>query len=226
MPPELTKVGAGEHHDWTQMLINLGVAFIAGLLVAAIYKGTRPRSHVTPSFPPTLVLLAILLAMVTQVIGESLARAFGLVGALSIVRFRTIVRDTQDTAFVIFAVVVGMAAGAQAFTIIALGLAVGGLAAALVRTKTHIGWADAENTLSVRLGLGVNHETLLKDAFDKNVEASELLSVVTAKGGAAIEYIYRVRMKPGFEAGPFVRELTKLEGVQNVELRRGEPELG
>lgn len=225
MPPELVKVTSAPMHDWSEMLINLFVAFGAGLLVAAIYRNTRPRSHVTPSFPPTLVLLAILLAMVTQVIGESLARAFGLVGALSIVRFRTIVRDTQDTAFVIFAVVVGMAAGAGAFTIAALGLAVGGIAAALVRTKIDIGWADTENTLNLRLGIGVDQASLLKDTFDKNVEAFEILSVVTAKGGAAIEYIYRVRMKPGFEPGPFVRELNQLQGVQNVELRRGEPEL-
>ena len=222
MPPDVAKLPA---QDWTQMLVNLCVAFVAGLIVTAIYRSTRPKSHVTPSFPPTLVLLAILLAMVTQVIGESLARAFGLVGALSIVRFRTVVRDTQDTAFVIFAVVVGMAAGAGAFTIAALGLGVGGIAAALVRTKSEIGWDDTENTLNLRLGLGVDQAALLKDAFARNVEAFEILSVVTAKGGAALEYIYRVRMKPGFEPGPFVRELNQLDGVQNVELRRGEPEL-
>ena len=51
------------------------------------------------------MLLSILIAMVTQVIGDNIARAFSLVGALSIVRFRTVVRDTQDTAYVIFAVV-------------------------------------------------------------------------------------------------------------------------
>ena len=51
------------------------------------------------------MLLTILIAMVTMVIGNNMARAFGLVGALSIVRFRTVVEDTRDTAFVIFAVV-------------------------------------------------------------------------------------------------------------------------
>ena len=65
------------------------------------------------SFVVTLVLLTILIAMVTQVIGDNVARAFSLVGALSIVRFRTVVRDTQDTAYVIFAVAVGMAVGAE-----------------------------------------------------------------------------------------------------------------
>src|SRR3712207_7408096 len=71
-----------------------------------------PRSTL---FPYTTlfrsVLLAVLVALVTLVIGDSTARAFGLVGALSIVRFRTVVEDTRDTAFVIFAVALGMAAG-------------------------------------------------------------------------------------------------------------------
>ena len=72
------------------------------------------------SFVVTLVLLTILIAMVTQVIGDNVARAFSLVGALSIVRFRTVVRDTQDTAYVIFAVAVGMAVGANNFSVAAL----------------------------------------------------------------------------------------------------------
>ena len=58
-------------------------------------------------------MLAIMIALVTQVVGNNAARAFSLVGALSIVRFRTVVRDIEDTAFVIFAVAIGMAAGAS-----------------------------------------------------------------------------------------------------------------
>ena len=207
------------------MGIHLCAAFVGGFLVSLIYKTTRPRSHVTPSFPPTLVLLAILIAMVTQVIGESLARAFGLVGALSIVRFRTVVRDTQDTAFVIFAVVVGMACGAGTYSIAAIGLIVGGVAAALVRTRINIGWNDTENTLNIRLGIGVDPAALLKPAFEKNIENHETLSVTTVKGGAAVDYVYRVRTKAGFDPSLFVKELNGVEGVQSVELRRGEPEL-
>jgi hypothetical protein len=91
--------------------IRLVAAMILGFVVVFVYRKTRSEEDVAKSFTTTLVLLAILIAMVTQVIGDNIARAFSLVGALSIVRFRTVVRDTQDTAYVIFAVVVGMAAG-------------------------------------------------------------------------------------------------------------------
>jgi hypothetical protein len=81
------------------VLGRLIAAMVLGGIVAQIYR--HSRAEPASSFTVTLVLLAILIAMVTQVIGDNVARAFSLVGALSIVRFRTVVRDTQDTAYVI-----------------------------------------------------------------------------------------------------------------------------
>ena len=222
---DLTSNSAGPvNGDWKQMAVRLCVAFAAGAIIGFIYRATRPKSHVNPSFPPTLVMLAILIAMVTQVIGSNIARAFSLVGALSIVRFRTVVRDTQDTAFVIFSVVVGMAIGAGSYPIAAIGLVVGGAAAALVRTRLNVGWGEIESILTIRLGLGVDPATLLGPSFEKSVESHDVVSVITAKQGAAIDYTYRVRMKSGFHPAVFVKELNQLEGVQAVELHRGEPE--
>jgi hypothetical protein len=209
---------------WQKVGLHLIVAFFGGLLVAAIYRWTRPRSHINPSFPPTLVLLAILIAMVTQVIGSNLSRAFSLVGVLSIVRFRTVVRDTQDTAFVIFAVVVGMAAGAGAYDIAAVGLAVGGVAAAIVRTRVDPGWTATESTLNVRIGLGADPKTLTKTVFEKYLATHEIHSVTTVRQGAALDFVFLIHPRPHFDPTEFVKELNKLEGVQSVELNRKEPD--
>src|SRR5258708_4738716 len=93
------------------LVARIGAALILGCFVAGIYALTQPR-HQEKTLVTTLVMLSVLIAMVTLVIGSSVARAFSLVGALAIVRFRTLVEDTRDTAFVMFAVGVGMAAGA------------------------------------------------------------------------------------------------------------------
>src|SRR3954453_14997839 len=107
---------------------RIGMAAVLGMAVAAMHRWAKrdePRPH---ALSTTLVLLAAVIAMATQVIGDNTGRAFSLVGALSVVRFRTVVRDTQDTAFVIFAVVVGMASGANHLAVALVGLAVVGLA--------------------------------------------------------------------------------------------------
>src|SRR5258708_2333478 len=115
-----------------QLAIRLLLSLALGCVVAAIYRWAKPPRNGTHAFATTLVLLCVVIAMVTQVIGDNVARAFSLVGALSIVRFRTVVQDTRDTAFVIFAVVVGMAAGAGAYLVAAVGIPIVGLVAWLL----------------------------------------------------------------------------------------------
>src|SRR6266542_760896 len=138
-----------------EVLLRLLIALALGALVAWIYRATRKSAEMSASFSVTLVLLAILIAMVTQVIGDNIARAFSLVGALSIVRFRTVVRDTQDTAYVIFAVVVGMAVGARDPWVALIGIPVIGLAAFVMVTRTRLRPdAQPEFLLSLRVGLG------------------------------------------------------------------------
>ena len=63
----------------------------------------------------TLIFVTVITAMVVMVIGNNLARAFALVGAMSIIRFRTVVKDTKDTAFVFFALASGLATGTSSY---------------------------------------------------------------------------------------------------------------
>ena len=123
-----------------QMFGRLIVAFFLGCGVAGIYRWThRKDAAYSPTFVTTLVLMAVLVAVVTQVIGQNSARAFGLLGALAIVRFRTMVRDTRDTAFVVFAVVEGMAAGAGYLPIALAGFGIAA-AAAIIMPPTKRRW--------------------------------------------------------------------------------------
>jgi hypothetical protein len=197
------------------------VALVLGILVAWIYRRTRKSTDITASFPITLVLLSILIAMVTQVIGDNVARAFSLVGALSIVRFRTVVRDTQDTAYVIFAVVVGMAVGARNTWVAVIGLAVVGLASFLMMARPGIvSTAQPAFLLSVRVGIGHDLDRLLSGLLDDHLEDRELLSIGTAKQGASLDVIYETRLRPEGSADELVKALNKVEGVQSVQLQR------
>ena len=201
------------------VVVRLLIAFALGFAVAFIYWATHRRDETfAPSFLATLVLLSILIAMVTQVIGDNLARAFGLVGALSIVRFRTVVEDTRDTAFVIFAVILGMAAGAGHVLVAFVGLPIVAAAAAILRPR----FSPAKTsywTLTLRVGLNQPPSVaaeLMKEHFDE----LQLIASSTARQGAALETIYRVRPKNPVEADKVVAELNRLEGVQSVELRQ------
>jgi len=158
---------------------------------------------------------------VTQVIGDNVARAFSLVGALSIVRFRTVVRDTQDTAYVIFAVVVGMAIGAKDPWVAVLGIGVVGLAAfATMARAGMLSNSPPEFLLSLRVGLGHDVDALLGGTLDTHLLERELMSVGTARQGVALEVVYQTRLRPKVSADELVKALNRIDGVQNVQLQR------
>jgi hypothetical protein len=220
-------MGTAGNQTWQEILTRLAFSLAAGFVVSWIYLLTRAKEERTETFQATLVMLAVLIAMVTGVIGDSVARAFSLVGALSIVRFRTVVRDTQDTAFVLFAVVVGMAAGSGAFLSAIAGVAFGGAAAALTMRRGKpetiapvISSAlPPEFLLTVVLTLGTDIETL-RPVCETHAQDIELRLFGTTKQGAALRAVYGVRIRPGGSAAELVRLLNKTTGVQSVELER------
>jgi hypothetical protein len=211
----------------TAMSLRLLVALASGLLVAVIYLVSHGREHRDPrSLSATLVLLAVLIAMVSMVIGDSVAKAFSLVGALSIVRFRTVVEDTRDTAFVIFSVIVGMAAGANAILVPVVGIPFVAFAAiAMSRwsaTPPRNGngrKAQRSRTLVVKLGLGVDPQSALTSTFEALTSEHTLIGTATARQGTALEVTYEVRLRPDIDEIVAVHTFNKVEGVIAVELR-------
>jgi hypothetical protein len=204
-----------------EVAVRLIAAVLLGVCVAGIYRMTRNREDVAPTFPVTLVLLSALIAMVTQVIGDNVARAFSLVGALSIVRFRTVVRDTQDTAFVIFAVVVGMAVGASQLIVAGVGLVVVGAAAVLMRPRSRRPAADpVPVVIHLRMGLGRDVEGAVGATLDEHLTGRRMVSMATAKQGLSIDVSYEGRIRTSGAEELLVKALNRMEGVQGVELSR------
>ncbi len=206
----------------TLLALRLVMAFVFGMIVAGIYRWTHRRDEFpAQSFMATLVLLTIVIAMSTQVIGNNVARAFSLVGALSIVRFRTVVQDTRDTAFVIFTVVVGMAIGAGHLSVAVVGSIVTCVAAFVMQTRSSSrGVSELSFILAVNLGLGLKPEQILPSVLENYLESYQLFGTSMAKQGNAMEYIYHIRLHSLDLQSELIRELSQIEGVLKVELRR------
>ncbi len=209
-----------EKADFTQLFIRLTAAFLLGLCCAALYHVTTR----TPGKPPhraflaTLVLLSVLVAMVMAVIGNVEARAFSLVGTLALVRaFRTAVEDTRDSAFVILAVGIGMGAGygyiVAPLAALPLVLVVGLLFRAPVE--------DRPRRAAIVLRLASTHPPgpTLMAALERHAGVARLVALETARGGAALDARYVVDLPPADTLIAMVGELSRMEGVQGVEVK-------
>lgn len=207
------------------IILRILLAVVAGLAVAVSYRlshGYEKKNDNRIMFA-TLVLLCIFISMVSMVIGNSVAMAFSLVGALSIVRFRTVVEDTRDTAFVIFSVITGMAMGAGYFAVPLVGIPI----AAAVSIGLNR-WSHTEHPtvrmgnsmeLSLRIGVGRDMSTAIESMFQTYTLKKQFVATTTTKQGSAIDIVYRVQLKPEIDPVTMVTSINMIEGVQAVELK-------
>ncbi len=205
---------------------RLLVSVLTGLAIAWVYRRCVIRSAVaTETFGTALILLSALVAMTAMVIDNNVARAFSLVGALAIVRFRTVVEDTRDTAFVIFSVVAGMAAGVGNWGLCVVGVPIVGavaLARAGAARRAAASTANLDHgtsqSLIVRIGVGDDPKQMLEPVMRGHLKDIRLMRTTTVRQGAALELTYAVQLRAGSATIPLVRELNLVKGVQHVEM--------
>ena len=167
------------------------LSFLLSLLVGYVYRVTHSGPSYSQTTVHTMVIMSVVVSLVMLVIGTNIARAFSLVGALSIIRFRNAVKESRDVAFYFLTMAIGMACGtgfaAQAllFTLLACAI-VYGLA------RFDIG---ARKTVEVLLRLVVEEKLDYRGAFNevfyRHLQASDLLSV-DSDGSGNLEVIWSI----------------------------------
>ena len=103
------------------VFLVLVIAFIVAMIIYLTYKNTYTGVMYNPRFNVSLIMITMVTTIVMVVIGSNISVSLGMVGALSIIRFRTAVKDPRDTAFIFWAVVSGLACGTQNYTIVLAG---------------------------------------------------------------------------------------------------------
>ena len=197
MPEWLNHDFDPEIHLTTEaVIVRLLTAALFGGIVCLVYRISfgRKKSDSLP-FGITLILLSCLVAMTTLIIGNNQALAFSLVGTLAIVRFRTSMDDTRDTAFVIFAVSVGMGSAVGAMRVVIVGVPVVCLVvflSSLVARRVQPNGPD--RMLAIRLGSSAD-PNILAPVLDRLFAKNQLLGVETVKNGEQVELTYQVRFK-------------------------------
>ena len=195
------------------IVLNLILAFALGLVIAAVYRWTANIAE--DSMADALIILCMLIAVVMVVIGDSVARAFSLVGALSIIRFRTVVQNPRDIAFVFFSLAVGMAIGAgnPPVAVIATFL----ISVVIIGLhRWHIASADdGEFLLTFQMPLETEHEQSYTPIFSEQVVASQLIGQRITKSETA-ELKFHVKLKDPKRWTGFVQELSALDNISPV----------
>lgn len=209
--------GFGDY-SFESMLLSLLLAFVLGQAVAWIYAWSHTGLSYSRSFTQSLVLMTLVVALVMFVIGNNIVTAFGLLGALALIRFRNVLKDTRDTVFVFIALVVGMAVGSQRY----MAAITGTIVMALVVwyfSLTSFGTMGAyDGYLTCRLTTPGPAREELSRLLRRFCRAVKQVSTRQALEEEGSEVIYQVGLRDRERSRELLEELRRLEGVRNVSL--------
>jgi uncharacterized membrane protein YhiD involved in acid resistance len=201
------------------VILSLLLAFMLGQMMAWVYYFTHTGLSYSRSFVQSLIMITVVVALVMSTIQNSFVTAVGLMGALSIVRFRNMIKDTRDIAFIFCSLVIGMAAGSQRFAIAIIGALTLALIALYLRF-TNFGTHRPHNgflrfTVGKHIGSGHPIHSILK----KFCGGFTLVSAQDNDfGDPNVEYAFQLMVKNASKNETMLSELEQVEGVKNISL--------
>jgi uncharacterized membrane protein YhiD involved in acid resistance len=201
------------------VVLSLLLAFVLGQVLAWVYYFTHSGLSYSRSFVQALIVITVVVAMVMAVIGTSFITAVGLMGALAIIRFRNIVKDTRDIAFIFCSLVVGMAAGSQRYAVAIVGTAIVSLIIVylyLVGFGTH----QPHNGFLRFVSKGyIGPESPITSILKRFCGGFTLISAQgTGFGTDEVEYAYQLMIRDATKNQQLLSELQKVEGLENISL--------
>ena len=210
---------AGLSHIYSQfdILMNLSLAILLGMFISYVYKLTHKGVSYSQSFMLTIVFVTIIVAMVMMVIGNNIARAFSLVGALSIIRFRTVVKDTKDTAFIFLALAAGMGAGTASYFLAVSGTLITSLVAYILYRTNYGSIFSSEFILRFRLKqVGSTTDPAYVEVLNTYAKTSNLLHIEPSGDSLSSRMTFDVVMRKELSPEDLSLELSKLEEISEL----------
>ena len=202
----------------SDILINMALAFVLGLFISYVYKVTHKGLSYSQSFLLTIVFVTFIVAMVMMVIGNNLARAFALVGALSIIRFRTVIKDTKDTVYIFLGLDSGMAAGTSSYFLAISGSLVFAVIAIALHTTNFGSFYKSEFLLRFRTTTGGDKKPLYSDVINQFARVANLLHVEPSGDSKTVKITFDILMHKNTDPKEFSERIAEVDGISEVVL--------
>jgi len=202
---------------WDTALASLSLAFALSMVVAWLYSATHAGLSYLRGFTQSLALGGIISATVMLAIGDDVARGLGVVGALTIVRFRTTIKDTRDLMFVFAGLASGVACGVQSYAVAVIGTGVFAAAVGFLHLTSFGTHRQFDAVLRVRIPANSPQQRAFADLLEKHCRRFLLVNLREA-GHDVQEHSYQVQFSDPKRGAVLLRELNGLAGLTGATL--------
>ncbi len=183
---------------WENILMNITASAVLGFFIFISYFISHRGTIYSKKFNASLVILTVLTGTVMTVIGNNIALSLGMVGALSIVRFRTAIKDSRDTVYIFWAIIIGICCGVGDFLVASIGSAVVFLVILI------LGCIKNDNRMLIIIRADRGCTPIIKSLIYKLFSGKAILRVENTTS-ETVELIYEVTQK-------MIRKAEKAEG--------------
>ncbi|GAE28415.1 hypothetical protein JCM9140_4639 [Halalkalibacter wakoensis JCM 9140] len=173
------------------------LSFLLSLLITWVYRITHKKGQYSQSFIHTIIIMSVVVSVIMIVIGNNIAVAFGLVGAFSIIRFRSAMSDPKDIAFIFFGMAAGIACGLGFYTLAVLFAVTLSILIYILFAVDYGRKDEDEKTLKVTIPENLHYEDVFDELFDQYLQDYKLLQVETTSLGTMYQLTYTITLKEG-----------------------------
>lgn len=201
---------------FSSAVLTMLSSFVLGMLISFTYAKTHTKGQYSQNFALTLVMIPCIISIIILMIGSNVARAFGLAGAFSIIRFRSTAGDPKDISYVLFTMAAGLACGVGLFSyafIFTIFLCI----ILTILSKTNFGARKASyKLLKIIIPEDLDYRGVFDDVFETYTINHELKRVKTTDLGTLYELVYVVTIKNDINEKNFIDELRCRNGNLNI----------
>lgn len=197
----------------TDLLICTMASLVLGFGVACVYMF---KNVYNKSFVMTLALMPAMVQVVIMLVNGNLGTGVAVLGAFSLVRFRSVPGSAREISSIFFAMAIGLATGMGYLVYALLFLAVIGLATVLLSATRFGEGKKAEKELKITIPENLEYDGIFDDLFEQYTKSAELVQVRTTNMGSMYELRYHIILKENGIEKPFIDQLRCRNGNLNI----------
>ena len=194
------------------------LSFVLGTVVAVVYVMTFQGLSYSRNFLHVLVLCPIVVAIAMQAIGDNVARGIGMIGAISLLRFRTSIKDPRDTFFIFASLAAGLSSGVHAYSIAVMGTICFSIAVFILSKSSFASGPQFDGLLRFNIETKAEEQRKIENIIEQTCKNFALVSIREMSQGGRLDFAYQVKLKKGFKTNDIVTEIGKMENVRGLNL--------
>lgn len=194
------------------VFLGMVLAFILCAILSRMIRITTAGASSDKALPQTMIFIGAIVSLIMAVIGNSLARAFGAIGALSLIRFRTAVKSTNDLAYLFMAISIGMTCGSGYFAIATGATGLFSIFIIIVQKFTDNSMATRVSLLKISYSFNDEVHQKIMASLTKGSLSHRVLSEENSHGGKAAEMLVELTLSQSHQAASLVKDICEIAG--------------